>query len=76
MNEVFAFEWNLCIYDSDYSIISLHKTKYGAFKAMIKEANKRWQNCRNGQLQYGIGRYTFSPLTHEAWRVRAIQIDE
>lgn len=75
MNDVFAFEWTSCIFESAFGIVSLHTTKRGAFKAMVAEANKRWQEDRNSQLMYGGGsRPRHSPLSHEAWRVIRIEV--
>jgi len=75
MNEVFAFEWTSCVFESAFGIVSLHTTKRGAFKAMVAEANKRWQTDRDNQLSYGgCGRPRHSPLSHEAWRVIRIEV--
>jgi len=75
MSSVFAFEWCSCIYESGFSLESLHDTKRGALKAMIAAANLRWQESRDGQLMYGGGgKARFSPLQYEAWRVRAIEL--
>ena len=75
MRNVFAFEWCGCIYESGFSLVSLHDTKRGALKAMIAAANLRWQESRNGQLMYGGGgKERFDPLQYEAWRVRAIEL--
>jgi hypothetical protein len=75
MNEVFAFEWCGCIYESGYSVVSLHTTKRDALKAMIAEANRKWQANRDAQLMYGIGRRgEFDMLAFEAWRVRPMKV--
>jgi len=70
--EVFAFEWCGCVYESGYSVESLHSTKVGAFKAMTKAANERWQEERDRNLMYG--KCGTSPLAHESWRVRLIEV--
>lgn len=75
MSNVFAFEWCSCIYESGFSLVSLHDTKRGALKAMIAAANIRWQESRDGQLMYGGGgKERFDPLQYEAWRVRTIEL--
>ena len=75
MSKIFAFEWCGCIYESGFSLVTLHDTKRGALKAMIATANRRWQEGRNGQLIYGGGsKERFDPLQYEAWRVRAIEL--
>lgn len=40
ISKVFAFEYNCCIYDAGWHTQSIHKTKAGAFKAMIKHRNE------------------------------------
>jgi len=70
--EVFAFEWCGCVYESAFSVVSLHSTRKGAFKAMTLEANRRWRDERNRNLMYGKGGH--SPLCHERWRVRGIEV--
>ena len=75
MSNVFAFEWCDCIFESGFSLVSLHDTKRGALKAMLATANRRWQGGRNDQLMYGgCGKERFDPLEHKAWRVRAIEL--
>lgn len=75
MSNVFAFEWCICIFESGFSLVSLHDTKRGALRAMIAAANLRWQEGRNWQLMYGNGgKERFDPLKFEAWRVRAIEL--
>jgi hypothetical protein len=75
MSNVFAFEWCDCIFESGFSLESLHDTKIGALKTMIATANLRWQEGRNSQLMYGDGgTQRLDPLQYEAWRVRAIKL--
>lgn len=39
---VYAFECCPCIYESEYGIISLHTTKRGAYKALLKKKREIW----------------------------------
>jgi hypothetical protein len=72
---VFAFEWCGCIFESGFSLVSLHGTKRGALKAMVATANLRWQEARRRQMMYGgCGKKRFDPLQNEAWRVRVIEL--
>lgn len=73
-SSVFAFEWCSCVYESGFSIISLHATKQGALRAMVREANLRWQAGRDNDLRFGRLSSRMDPLCHEAWRVREIPV--
>jgi hypothetical protein len=69
MSEVHAAEYCSCIYESGFSILSLHSTKAGAYKAMRKhlvathaENSTGW----NGQHK----RNYYRPCMYKAWRVK------
>ena len=66
-HEVYAVEWCGCIYESGFSVSSLHSTKRGAIKEMVGLANSAWYQRRAAQLIYGGTGH--DPLIHEAWRV-------
>ena len=68
-SEVYAFEWCGCVYESGFSVVSLHKTKAGAWKALRIELAQRWQQNRDRERHYG-GRKGVKYLAHEAWRVQ------
>jgi hypothetical protein len=72
--EVFAFEWTESIHESGYSIVSLHKSKLSAYKAMKAEIYKRWYETRS----HGIyGKWMKQdPLRFCGWQVRAIKLEE
>ena len=65
---VYAFEWCDCIFESGFRVKSLHASKRWAFKAMTAEANRKWQDDRD---MMGRG---WTPLEHEAWRIRTIEV--
>ena len=69
---VFAFEWCSCIFESGFSVVSLHTTKRGAFRAMTEAANTKWYEHRDQILRSGKPR--FLGLDSEAWRVRSIEV--
>lgn len=76
INELFSFEWCHCVHESGFSLVSLHKTKRGAVKSMIKTANARWQEMRDFQLSHGcFSRQRPDPLAYESWRVRALEVE-
>lgn len=66
--KVYAFEWQDCIYESAMAVVSLHETKRGAVKAMVKEANKRWLEDR---CFMGRG---WEPLRTQRWRVICYEV--
>lgn len=40
--KVYAFEYTHCIFDSAFWTVSVHRTKAGAYKAMMKHKNDCW----------------------------------
>ena len=72
--KVYAFEWCFCIYESGFSIESLHLTKAGAYKAMRKVLLERWNEDRWGVS----GRFAPNdePLRDQRWRIREIEVNE
>lgn len=72
---IYAFEWNDCIYESGFSIVSLHTTKKGAFKAMTACVNQRWQDARDMDLMWG-STFGYSPLRLNRWRINEYVVKE
>lgn len=70
---VYAFEWCDCVYESGFSIESLHQTKAGAYRAMRKALVERWIESRGGR---GVVAPLDEPLYSSAWRVREIEIQQ
>ena len=72
--KVYAFERCVCIYESGFSIESLHLTKAGAYKAMRKVLLERWNEDRWGVS----GRFAPNddPLRSQRWRIREIEVNE
>lgn len=68
-----------CIYESSYSTISLHKTKGGAFKAMNRYLNTKFQEELNSRLMYGKlydhDDY-WNPFKFQGWAVSEIEIED
>lgn len=71
--KVYAFKHTSCIYESAHAVVSLHRTKRGAFKAMVRFMNQRWQDNRDEGLMYGLSRGLDS-LQHEAWCIREMEV--
>ena len=73
MEQVYAFEWCSCIYESGFSVESLHKTKVGAYKAMRKTLLERYAEDTRQERYW---RQRFQPLDHHRWRVRTITLKD
>lgn len=71
---VYAFEWCGCVHESGFGVVSLHTTKRGALKAMVRGANDRWLQARDIQLSYRDRRPRYDPLMFEAWRVVELKV--
>lgn len=76
MTEVFAFMYTHCIYESAMATMSLHLTKKGAYKAMNKFLNDRFNVEREEHIRckkYSIFDHVFE---HEAWEIKPIDLKE
>lgn len=49
MPAVFAFEFCYCRFESRFSIESLHSTKAGAYRAMMKHKRQHWYEMRENR---------------------------
>lgn len=71
--KVYEFLYCSCIHESSYRTMSLHKTKSGAWKAMNKWLNERFQNEYDQRIMFGKDRNRLDGAwkvgTHEAWTV-------
>lgn len=66
---VYAFEWNDCVYESDFAVVSVHATKRGAYMAMREHLLTRWEQ----EVSY----YCYDkPLVYSDWRVKTHQVKE
>lgn len=64
--QVFAFEYCECVYESAYSVESLHTTKAGAWRALRKKVWEKAIKAREDSLRYG---FDFTRLQSQSWRV-------
>jgi len=71
MNVVYAFEYCSCIFDSDFTVRSLHATKAGAYKAMRADLVEACEFERMLYLRYGCEP---CPLEFTKRRIREIQV--
>lgn len=69
---VWAFEWCDCVYESGYSVVSLHASCEGAYRAMRAQLLAEWTERRESDIRYGKNRYGI--LTSQAWRVRCVEV--
>ena len=70
--QIFAFEYCHCVYESGFSIVSLHFTKKSAYKAMIKHKNELWYADRfynDWQDAADIGMM-------ERWKIKTYEVQE
>ncbi len=75
MHSVWLFEWCDSIYESAYEARSAHIKKKNAYKAMKREVYRMWHFERDMMLMYGNYR-KHAPLSHQAWRIRNIEIEQ
>lgn len=69
---VYAFEWNDCVYESGYEVESLHATREGADAAMEKASKKKIRGDKKWAKSVGIPDPTGNPMW--ATRVREIEV--
>ena len=50
---VYAFEYCHCIYESGYSVVSMHTTKRNAYKAMLNSKYNDYLRWYNDRITYG-----------------------
>lgn len=50
LRSVFAFEFCFCRFTSGFSVQSLHSTKAGAYRAMMKHKHNHWYDERNFRI--------------------------
>ncbi len=72
--KVYAFEYSHCVYEGNFSTISLHKTKIGAYNAMKKDKLKKHDEwIIRGRL---LGKQSFKPNYFQDWRIVELEINE
>lgn len=72
---VYAAMWCDCVYESGYTPISLHKTKRGAFKALLKYRYDLWAEDRESELLSGY-KNDYAPTYHKSWTIKEFLIEE
>ncbi len=66
MDKVFAAEYNSCIYESGFSVLSLHRTPEGADAAITKHKAKVLREWKKAGQQ--------AIPDYERWQVRKIKL--
>lgn len=70
--EIYSFEFTSSIFESSFEVISLHKTKRGAYTAMKEFLNERYTEWRDDGILYGKQRFKFG--TYQNWRINTIKV--
>ncbi len=69
MIKVYAFEYSPYAWEMGCAIVSLHDSKLGAYRAMMKHKCEQWEFARELRFQYddsfGIGQH---------WKVRELEV--
>lgn len=73
MSDVHAFEWCDCIYESGFSVVSLHATKEGAYRSMKAYVFKAWEDERMLMRLIRISRGA-RLLSTKAWRIKTYEV--
>ena len=73
---VYEFLHTDCIYESAYRTISIHRTKAGAYKAMRKHIEEEYAQWRNDSIELGKSPFNHKFGTHEAWKIRTIELQD
>lgn len=68
--KIFAFEWCYCIFESDFTTMSLHKTKAGAYRAMRKFLLNEYETSAKHKISGS------KPLEFQDWRVSEWIVEE
>lgn len=64
---LYGFFWTDCVYESGLMLQSLHRSKMGALRAMIKSQSDRWEACRSG-TDTGLHRDEFGTFAARDYR--------
>ena len=68
--KIFAFEWCYCIFESDFTTVSLHKTKAGAYRAMRKFLLNEYEASAKHKISGS------KPLEFQDWRISERIVEE
>jgi hypothetical protein len=69
---VYAFEWCDCVYESAFSVVSIHASKLGAYRAMKA---KLWDHAASERDMQQSG-YAAYRDTSVASRIRTIEVQQ
>lgn len=76
MAEVWVAEWCDCVYESGFSILSVHATAIGAYRAMRKKLLPEWDEDRDLRLRFGAFRRGDKTLGSKSWRIKKYEVQK
>jgi len=77
VSTVYAFEFCPCFHESEFGIVSMHKTKRGAFKALLAHKNQHWHDQRRQVLEYGKAWGKLVDVGWmELWRIKPYELQD
>jgi len=77
--EGYGYFHNNCIYESAYVLMSFHRTKAGAYRAMRADLMRRWEDGEKNRLRipkkWGIRKWSNTSLTHHGFKVEQYTLE-
>ena len=73
---IFEFVHTDCVYESGWVTISVHRTKKGAYSAMNKFLNSRFNESRDETILYGKSKTFDHVFEHEGYGVQQTILNE
>jgi hypothetical protein len=73
-NFIFAFLFCDCIYESNYRVISLHRTKKGAYQEMNQYINNLYSEWNEERIQKGKQHSEEKWCTMQSWKITKYSI--
>lgn len=74
MQSIHAFEWCDCIYESGFSVVSLHASKEGAYRAMKAYIFQAWEDELSLLSKIRHIRGGARLLSTQAWRIKTYEV--
>lgn len=72
-NTLWGFFRCPCVYESAYALVSLHKTKVGAWRAMSEHQFDQWTKLQQGKR---TSRWSVAELGFRSQRDRGLKLDD
>lgn len=78
---LFGFFHCSCVYESGHSLVSLHRSKAGAYKAMRRNILAQWEDhfgVSKTHIHMGRGHWEYwrhmKPMDSMLWTVKAVEV--